>query len=197
MSDIEFVKPFGPSILEMNCNSNSIQKMNEFIDNMSLSDKRLRSSHYDNEDNKKIPDLLERGFEIIYLKNEDLFNTNISEDILLGCSEYLNFIGEKPNKAFLANSSFSDEFVDAWVNNYDENSTTPPHRHRGFLSGIIILNLPETYSTNCLQFIWNNEIYNPEEKVGKLLLFPNFMIHWVRKQHVKGRRTLSFNIFLG
>jgi len=192
---MNFIRPFGPAILEIRCNLNNIQKLNKFIDEMSVENKQIQSSMYD-EKHERIPDLLERGFEIIYLKNEDILKTGISEDISTSCKEYLNFMGESNITAYIPTASFSEEFADVWVNNYEKNSVTPPHRHRGFLSGIIILNLPETYSINCLQYIWNNEIYNPIEEVGKLFLFPNNMIHWVRKQHVKGRRTLSFNLFV-
>ena len=192
--EVQLIKPFGPSILEMNCDLESIDNFNKFLDQMSEEDKKMRSSKTD-KDHKNIPDLLERSFEILYLTNNDLLETKIHEQISYAARQYLNFFGTKNLKVYLPQASFSEKFVDVWVNNYDKDSITPPHRHRGFLSGVIILQLPKTESINCLQYIWNNEIYNPEECVGKLLLFPNHLIHWVRRQHSGGRKTLSFNLF--
>ena len=98
------------------------------------------------------------------------------------------------------NSTFSDQLLDAWVNRYYKNDYTPPHDHRGDMSGIIILDLPDDFTEiekSNLEFIWNNEHYRPIQEVGKTFLFPSHLLHWVTKQiNIKERRTLSFNLFL-
>jgi hypothetical protein len=191
-------KPFGPVLFECICPNEIVNNLNYFIDNLSEDEKKICSSKYTT--NKNFPNLLERDFEIVYLTPKISFESKLSFFLLEIAKLYSNYLNASDSGIIFPNSLFSDELLDAWINRYYESDYTPPHSHRGDISGIIILDLPDD-STEMekrnLEFVWNNEHYRPIQEVGKTFLFPSNLMHWVAKQtNVKERRTLSFNLFL-
>lgn len=196
--NIGFYKPFGPLILECQCPEDVVSKINSYVDNMSEVDKKICSSKYTG--NVDFPNLLSRDFEVVYFKPKDAFDTGLSFFLLQIAKSYTRQIGVFDKQIIFPNSTFSDQLLDAWVNRYYKNDYTPPHDHRGDMSGIIILDLPDDFTEiekSNLEFIWNNEHYRPNQEVGKTFLFPSHLLHWVTKQiNIKERRTLSFNLFL-
>ncbi len=191
-------KPFGPVLFECKCPQEIIDNINYFVDNMNLETKNLCSSKYTK--NKNFPNLLQRDFEVIYLTPESSVETKLSYFLLEIAKIYSTYLGAEGSDVILPNTLFTDELLDAWVNRYYKNDYTPPHNHRGHISGIIILDLPDD-STEMdkrnLEFVWNNEHFRPIQEIGKTFLFPSNLMHWVAKQtNVKERRTLSFNLFL-
>jgi hypothetical protein len=195
--NIGFYKPFGPLILECQCPEDVIYKINSYVDDMSEEDKKICSSKYT--DNVDFPNLLSRDFEVVYFKPKDAFDRGLSFFLLQIAKSYTRQIGVFDKQIIFPNSTFSDQLLDAWVNRYYKNDYTPPHDHRGDMSGIIILDLPDDFTEiekSNLEFIWNNEQYRPIQEVGKTFLFPSHLLHWVTKQiNIKERRTLSFNLF--
>ena len=186
--NIGFYKPFGPLILECQCPEDVISKINSYVDDMSEEDKKICSSKYTD------------NVEVVYFKPKDAFDTGLSFFLLQIAKSYTRQIGVFDKQIIFPNSTFSDQLLDAWVNRYYKNDYTPPHDHRGDMSGIIILDLPDDFTEiekSNLEFIWNNEHYRPIQEVGKTFLFPSHLLHWVTKQiNIKERRTLSFNLFL-
>lgn len=196
--NISLHKPFGPLILECQCPEDVVSKINSYVDDMSEEDKKICSSKYT--DNENFPNLLSRDFEVVYFKPKDAFDVGLSYFLLQISKSYTRQIGLFDKQIIFPNSTFSDHLLDAWVNRYYKNDYTPPHNHRGDISGIIILDLPEDTTEiekYNLEFIWNNEHHRPIQEVGKTFLFPSSLLHWVTKQtNIKERRTLSFNLFL-
>lgn len=191
-------KPFGPVLFECKCPDEIINNLNLFVNTMDEKTKKLCSSKYTN--NKDFPNLLERNFEIIYLTPEISFNSNLSSFLLEIAKIYRVYLNMNNTKVIFPNTLFSDQLLDAWINRYYESDYTPPHNHRGHISGIIILDLPDDTTEmerRNLEFVWNNEHYRPIQEVGKTFLFPSNLMHWVAKQtNINERRTLSFNLFL-
>jgi len=199
MYDIELIKPFGPFILECMCPDDVLTKFNSFVDNMDQDTKEICSSKHSKVEG--FPDLLDRGFEIIFMTGEQLGDIGFTNFIAGATKEYCKVYNiEKPNVRY-NDCEFSDIFVDAWVNRYFNNNYTPPHDHSGHISGITILELPKESNWNdlhSLEFVWSNEQHRPEQKNGKTFLFDSKLMHWVQKQQcVSERRTLSFNLFVG
>lgn len=198
MLESNIAKPFGPIIFECMCPKNVIDEFNSFIDTMDQETKNLCSSKYSKV--QGFPDLLSRGFEIIYLTGDQLNTIGFSSFIADASKEYMTAHGVSSAEIYFNNSQFSDLFVDVWVNRYFQNDYTPPHDHAGHISGITILDLPEDsdwYDLHSLEFIWNNENYRPEQKIGKTFLFPSTLMHWVVKQKsLLERRTVSFNLIV-
>ena len=190
--NIGFYKPFGPLILECQCPEDVISKINSYVDDMSEEDKKICSSKYT--DNVDFPNLLSRDFEVVYFKPKDAFDTGLSFFLLQIAKSYTRQIGVFDKQIIFPNSTFSDQLLDAWVNRYYKNDYTPPHDHRGDMSGIIILDLPDDFTEiekSNLEFIWNNEHYRPIQEVGKTFLFPSHLLHWVTKQ-INIKETMSY-----
>lgn len=196
MYNINITKPFGPCILESQCPEDVVNSLNSLVDNMDQSTKEFCSSKYSKVEG--FPDLLSRGFEIIYLTPQMLDETGFTEYISSIVPEYLKTFNVNSAEVSFLLSNFSEEFADVWINRYYQNDYTPPHDHRGHISGITILDLPEDsdwYDLHSLEFVWNNEHHRPEQKIGKTFLFPSTLMHWVVKQKsLLERRTMSFNI---
>jgi hypothetical protein len=194
--NINVYKPFGPLILESKCPDNIINGLNQYIDEMGDDEKVNCSSKYTKDET--FPNLLDRGFEVVYITPKTSFEVGLSYYILQIATIYSKYIGRYDSEVILPNSSFSDKFVDIWINRYFESDYTPPHSHRGDLSGIIMLDLQDDFEEKgSLEFVWDNEHYKPKEEIGKTFLFPSDLMHWVSRQKgKKERRTLSFNLYL-
>jgi len=194
--NINVYKPFGPLILESKCPENIIDGLNQYVDEMKDTDKAKCSSKYTKDET--FPNLLDRGFEVVYLTPKVSFEIGLSYYILQIATIYAKYIGRYDSEVILPNSGFSDKFVDIWINRYFESDYTPPHSHLGNISGIIILDLQDDLEEKgSLEFVWDNEHYQPKEEIGKTFLFPSDLMHWVPRQKGKTeRRTLSFNLYL-
>lgn len=118
-------------------------------------------------------------------------------------------------------SGDEEGLIDAWVNVYGETDFTPVHSHGGELSAIIILKIPEDpegvnntvnhANEPCpngkLNFHYHyvggnlglsefdNEMYAPDQYVGKTIIFPPGLRHLYYPHKLNGqeRRTLSLN----
>lgn len=198
MYNINITKPFGPAILECQCPEKVVNNLNYFVDNMNQETKEYCSSKYSKVEG--FPDLLSRGFEIIYLTPENVEETGFSNFVAEITPDYLKTFNISSAEVFFVPAHFSNSFVDVWINRYYQNDYTPPHDHKGHISGITILDLPEDsdwYDLHSLEFVWSNEHHRPEQKKGKTFLFPSNLMHWVVKQKsLLERRTMSFNLYV-
>lgn len=191
--------PFGPAILEAECPNSIIDGLNDLIDEMPKEKLEICSSKY----NSNIPNLLNRGFEILYLLKEDVEKLSYNDYLLAISSEYLRYLNRSAEGLYLPDPIFSDKFYDVWVNRYFRGDITPPHGHAHYLSGVTILKLPtdgndlpmDQDPCRSLEFLHNDEVYLPEQKVGMTYIFPSHLRHWVHFQVCETeRRTVSFNI---
>ncbi|MBQ23285.1 MAG: hypothetical protein CMD32_07785 [Flavobacteriales bacterium] len=217
----DFVRPFGPTILEADCPDFIVEGINEYTDKI-LADPHLRNEHSSFNEVKR--NLLGRDLECVFLDRD------FCEDI--GLIDYLNYCKDeyieeldglemchawkdKNIEIRPEGNTESSKFLDVWVNIYEENDFTPVHDHGGDLSGIIILDIPEQdYSEipegqdlpifGKLSFLYGENSgtqkydYFPEQEIGMTFLFPTSLPHLCYPHRVKGkqRRTLSFNFQL-
>ena len=141
MSEYSITKPFGPFIMECMCPDDVLTKFNYFVDNMDQDTKEMCSSKHSKVEG--FPDLLSRGFEIIFMTGQQLNDIGFTEFIDAAASQYLKVYNIEEANVNFRSTNFSDIFVDVWVNRYFEDNYTPPHDHVGNISGITILDLPE------------------------------------------------------
>ena len=177
---------FGPPILETQAPQQLVNSLNSWVDDMQPAEYEVASSEGDN----PIPDLLNRGFETLFLTYEKCDEIGFTEFVLSLAKEF-------DATAVLPSASFGgvpyEPFADVWVNRYYQGHQTPSHRHSHDLSGIIILKIPD--KSPKLEFMYGPEVYQPEQIVGKTLLFPSCLDHQVHIQYTnEERRTLSFNL---
>ena len=204
MSDINIQArhPFGPSILEVDCPMDLINSINNLVDNMD--DKTLEMCSSKHTHNPNFPNLLNRGFEIIYLLKEQAQQLTLDSFIVAMSQQYLNYLGRPCDTLNIPAPDWDSRYSDVWINRYFKGDITPPHGHNHYLSGVIVLKLPENIPDDLdvsdrpdrsLEFNHNDEPYLPEQKVGKMYIFPSHLRHWVHF-HVceEERRTVSFNV---
>lgn len=215
-------KPFGPFLMESDCPDFIVDQINNRVDEI-LSDENLRKEN-SNFSGEKIPNLLNRDLENIFLEYEFCEEIGLTDYVEYISNEYISesieegLFGEwaKENKdvklKLQSLEEISDKnFADAWVNIYHENDFTPIHDHGGVLSGVMILEFPEEINEypdasplGKLNFAYgsNNQYeqyeYYPEQYVGKTIIFPNRIPHIYYPHRISGkqRRSLSFNMAL-
>ena len=181
--NVNSIRPFGPTIFECDCPEEVLKKLNFIVESTP---------------NQSPPNLLDRDFEIVFFTQKQVDDsgfTSFIREVISDCLETWNM--ENASMQYEP-SSFSDLYVDVWANRYFKADWSPPHNHKGIVSGVTILKLPEESDDSDLHnlnFIWNNEHHTPLQEIGKTFMFPSTLLHWVRKtKTVSERRTLSFNL---
>lgn len=214
----KIIYPFGPKILTSYCPETILKKLNDIIDeDLNNNDfKKNFSSSY-----KLIPNLLNRDLENVFLseqicikiglKNflEELANFYIEDEINFQNKKLKLSIIEKNNNNF-KNKNIT--YSDCWINRYFFGDYTQIHTHGGILSGVIFLKFPQDEKNNFysdenvsdhgkLTFFYGSEqnfcsdIWIPNKKVGKVIIFPSWLKHTVYSNKSKyERRSLSFNL---
>lgn len=178
---------FGPRILETQAPQELVNNLNSWVDNMQPADREIASCRGDN----PIPDLLDRGFETLFLPYEKCAEIGFTAFALSLAKEF-GKMSVLPPAIF--DGVYYKQYADVWVNRYYNGHKTPIHNHAYHLSGIIMLKVPPNSPT--LEFLAFGDNYQPEQLVGKTLLFPSSLEHCVYPQETdEERRTLSFNLY--
>ena len=191
---IDIIRPFGPPIGSTNISKTLIDKINNFIDEV-IKDKN-KSKKFD------------WGK---YLAGQVTQEIKLPKEIIDG--ELLNFLN-KITKAFV--EVFTDkkvtkfQLISCWVVRQFQNEYNPIHWHNGHISGAGFLKLPNNFGASkqekdknahgrisfthgTRQFLSMGTITRKPE-IGKIYLFPNYLMHSVYPFHGEGeRRSISFN----
>tara|TARA_A100001015_G_scaffold300557_1_gene386124 strand:+ start:1978 stop:2568 length:591 start_codon:yes stop_codon:yes gene_type:complete len=186
------IKPFGPSLGLCTLTKKFINRLNKEFDtkfNYKLQD---YSSSLASQIKNEIK--LSRSFINKYLSNE------IKKNI----------------KQFLKNENVKNikkiEILDLWVVRQFKGEYNPIHFHEGEISGVGYIKIPRGMTSNKLvknkKFVTNGtidfidgrkaylskSIFNLIPKVGKLIIFPNYLMHAAYPFNISGeRRSFSFN----
>lgn len=232
--DVREISPFGPVILEATCPDFIVDALNGYVDEF-----------WDNK-STEFPNLLSRGIKNPFIPNEFAEEIGLVDymeylgDCYLDMSkrtkygtidegkEYRYDVTRLPSGVGIMESDFlgratidpSIEYIDAWVNIYEESDFTPIHTHGGDLSSVMILQLPEDESgqnkvvnerrednpNGTLQYYYGIgdtsdimiDTWSPIQFVGLTLLFPPNLRHAYYPHKLKGkkRRSLSLNFRL-
>ena len=192
---IDIIRPFGPAIGSTNIHKTLIDKINNFIDEV-IKDKN-KSKKFD------------WGK---YLAGQVTQEIKLPKEIIDG--ELLNFLN-KITKAFV--EVFTDkkvtkfQLISCWVVRQFQNEYNPTHWHSGHISGAGYLKLPDNFGSSkqpekrinqngkinfvhgTRQFL-SNSIISQKPEVGKIFIFPNYLMHSVYPFYGEGeRRSMSFN----
>ena len=152
-------RPFGPVILEAKCPDFIVESLNDYIDNY---------------DHDLMPfNLLSRNVKNPFIEHDFADEIGLTDFMNYLGQEYLDMVGRtkygpivegkeyrydvtlmdgKNSKELRSNGK---NFIDAWVNIYEESDFTPIHTHGGDLASVMILQLPEDSDGQ-------NEIVNDE-----------------------------------
>ena len=194
---LNIVRPFGPAIGSTDIPKTLIDKINNFIDEL-IKDKNK---------SKK----LDHGK---YLAGQVTQEIKLPKEIING--ELLNFLS-KITKVFVEGLTDKKvtkfQLISCWVVRQFQNEYNPIHWHSGHISGAGFLKLPNNFGASkqekaknvngkinfthgSRQFL-SMPIITRKPEVGKIFLFPNYLMHSVNPFYGKGeRRSLSFNAYI-
>ncbi len=193
-SSINVARPFGPAIGFANIPNDLIEKINSFIDVATITDYANELNHGSN--------LAGQVTQEIKLPSE-IINDGL-----------VNFFGALTKgyiKSILNKEISKFELLSTWVVRQFENEYNPPHLHKGHISGLGYLKLPQSFGNTIQRLKKNNThgeinfmhgseqflstgIKTEKPKVGDFYVFPSYLYHFVNPFYGDGeRRSISFN----
>ena len=197
MSDLQIIRPFGPSIAKITMPDELIKNLNNYIDKTILDEEKISKLDHSNQLAGKV-------------KQEFLLENKFMEEIKWG-----EFLG-KAVKTWLQHDAQkqlkSFEIIKCWIVRQFKNEYNPIHHHSGHVSGVGYLKVPsylgdssqsnkKTNENGKLQLIFGSPnlfskstfLIKPE--VGDFYLFPNYLMHTVYPFSGSNdeRRSVSFN----
>ena len=199
--ELKILKPFGPSILKTKIPKEIIYKLNDYIDNIVIDEKKSNDLDMGN---KLVGDVTQE-FQL-----EKKFMTESGWlKFLANCVK--QWIKVEQNKDI---SKFN--LIDSWVVRQFKDEYNPVHWHGGHISGAGFLKVPETlgkhvqnktekqYLGGTLNFIHGTRQFLSHSQlkvvpeVGDFYFFPHYLMHTVYpfKGSDKERRSISFNAFI-
>ena len=196
MSDLQILRPFGPSIVKITMPDELIKSLNNYIDKTILDEKKVSELDHSNQLAGKV-------------KQEFLLENKFMEEIKWG-----QFLG-RAVKTWLEHDSKKElksfEIIKCWIVRQFQNEYNPIHHHSGHVSGVGYLKVPENLG-NISERKKNNDkgrltlihgsvnlfskaTYVIKPVVGDFYLFPNYLLHTVYPftDTNEERRSISFN----
>jgi len=196
MSDLQILRPFGPSIVKITMPDELIKSLNNYVDKTILDEKKVSELDHSNQLAGKV-------------KQEFLLENKFMEEIKWG-----QFLG-RAVKTWLEHDSKKElksfEIIKCWIVRQFQNEYNPIHHHSGHVSGVGYLKVPEKLG-NISEKKKNNDkgrltlihgsvnlfskaTYVIKPVVGDFYLFPNYLLHTVYPftDTNEERRSISFN----
>ena len=196
MSDLQILRPFGPSIVKITMPDELIKSLNNYVDKTILDEKKVSELDHSNQLAGKV-------------KQEFLLENKFMEEIKWG-----QFLG-RAVKTWLEHDSKKElksfEIIKCWIVRQFKNEYNPIHHHSGHVSGVGYLKVPENLG-NISEKKKNNDkgrltlihgsvnlfskaTYVIKPVVGDFYLFPNYLLHTVYPftDTNEERRSISFN----
>ena len=186
-------RAFGPTIGKGKLSKEVIKKINNFIDNTTVSKKNDYSSKLSSQIKDEIK------LSNIFIKK------NLTKQLIKNIKIYLN--------KSEANKIKDIKIINVWVVKQFKNEYNPIHYHDGQISGVGYLKIPQNMNQNkmvkdkkimtngTIDFVngqrgfLSKSIYNLNPKLGDLILFPNYLMHTAYPFNIDGeRRSFSFNV---
>ncbi len=196
MSDIQILRPFGPSIVKLTIPQDMISKINDYVDRIIINDNKVAELDHSSQLAGKV-------------QQEFLLENSFMEEIKWG-----QFLG-KAVKTWVQQDSQKQlktfEIIKCWIVRQFENEYNPVHHHSGHVSGVGYLKVPKSLgeitekkkvndkgrltlihgSVN----LFSKATYVIKPEVGDFYLFPNYLLHTVYpfSDTDEERRSISFN----
>ena len=196
MSDLQILRPFGPSIVKLSIPDDLVKKLNDYTDRIILDEEKITKLDHSNQLAGKV-------------KQEFLLENEFMQEIKWG--EFL----AKAIKVWLQNDSNKElksiDIIRCWIVRQFQNEYNPVHLHSGHISGVGYLKVPKSFGTvsekkkindkGRLTFIhgsvnlFSKATYVIKPEVGDFYLFPNYLLHTVYpfSETDEERRSISFN----
>tara|TARA_B100000035_G_scaffold230894_1_gene199049 strand:+ start:81 stop:674 length:594 start_codon:yes stop_codon:yes gene_type:complete len=189
---VKNIKPFGPTIGITKIKKSLIKKLNDEFDLKSTTKKKDYSSKLASQINDEV------------LFSNNFVKKHIHRDITSLIKKFLIKENIKKIKDI--------KILNFWIVRQFKGEYNPIHYHQGDISGVGYIKIPKFIFSNkkvkfkkdltngTIDFIngqkafLSNCIHNIKPEVGKLIIFPNYLMHTVYPFNVEGeRRSFSFN----
>ena len=196
MSDLQILRPFGPSIVKLSIPNDLVKKLNDYTDRIILDEEKITKLDHSNQLAGKV-------------KQEFLLENEFMQEIKWG--EFL----AKAIKVWLQDDSNKElksiDIIRCWIVRQFKNEYNPVHLHSGHISGVGYLKVPKSFGNvsekkkindkGRLTFIhgsvnlFSKATYVIKPEVGDFYLFPNYLLHTVYpfSDTDEERRSISFN----
>ena len=196
MSDLQILRPFGPSIVKLSIPDDLVKKLNDYTDRIILDEEKIKKLDHSNQLAGKV-------------KQEFLLENEFMQEIKWG--EFL----AKAIKVWLQEDSNKElksiDIIRCWIVRQFQNEYNPVHLHSGHISGVGYLKVPKSFGNvsekkkindkGRLTFIhgsvnlFSKATYVIKPEVGDFYLFPNYLLHTVYpfSDTEEERRSISFN----
>ena len=195
---LDIIRPFGPSIGMTNIPKLIIDKINNFIEEVVKDKNKLKQ--------------LDMGKSLAGEVSQEI---SLPQEIIKG--DLHNFLSKATNVyiEYLTGKKITKfDFIKVWVVRQYQNEYNPTHWHDGHISGAGYLKLPNSFGPSrhpekrddvngninfvhgARQFL-STPIISKKPELGKMYLFPNYLMHSVNPFYGDGeRRSLSFNAYI-
>ena len=200
-ANFKIIKRFGPSILKVKIPKKVLNKINNYIENISKNKKKISKLNYGE---KLVGDVTQEfKLEKKFMKNS-------------GWEKFLKDATTRWIKAETEMNIKKFKILNSWVVRQFENEYNPTHWHSGHISGAGFLKVPrilgkhvqrkkfKEYRGGSLQLIHGSRMFlshstlNIKPVVGDFYIFPNYLMHSVFpfKNTKEERRSISFNALI-
>tara|TARA_B100000989_G_scaffold68532_1_gene47716 strand:- start:459 stop:1088 length:630 start_codon:yes stop_codon:yes gene_type:complete len=196
--EVQFLKPFGPSILKTKIPKEIVDKLNNYVDKI-IADKK--KSDILNMGNKLAGDVTQE----FQLEKDLITNVGLLKFIGMSVSQFIEISLKQKITKF--------NLIDSWIVRQFKDEYNPIHWHGGHISGAGFLKLPHTFGSHIqnkektiyeggtLNFIHGSRQFMANSKfritpeIGDLYIFPHYLMHTVYpfKGTNEERRSISFN----
>ena len=200
-ANFKIIKRFGPSILKVKIPKKVLNKINNYIENISKNKKKISKLNY----GEKLVGDVTQEFK---LEKKFMINSGWEKFLKDATTRWIKAETEMNIKRF--------KILNSWVVRQFENEYNPTHWHSGHISGAGFLKVPRNlgkhvqrkkfkeYRGGSLQLIHGSRMFlshstlNIKPVVGDFYIFPNYLMHSVFpfKNTKEERRSISFNALI-
>tara|TARA_B100001765_G_scaffold191832_1_gene139313 strand:+ start:677 stop:1324 length:648 start_codon:yes stop_codon:yes gene_type:complete len=194
---IKIIKPFGPSVAQIQIPETLIKELNDYVDRIIKDEKKTK--------------VLDHGPKLAgNVKQEFVLEEDFMKKI-----NWPNFLGAAVQKWIqmtMGQKIKKFEILSSWIVRQFENEYNPLHWHNGHISGVGFLKVPKNLGDQFqknkkvnfngnLQLIHGSRMFlsgstlDIKPEVGYFYFFPNYLMHTVYpfSNTNEERRSISFN----
>ena len=197
---MKVIRPFGPSIAKVTIPEDLIKELNDYLDQIVLSDEKIKLQNHGN----KLAGNVSQEFRL----EKNFINSS-------GLENFLNQNAKDWIKQTVNKEINKFDIIESWIVRQFENEYNPLHSHSGHISGVGYLKVPNNFGETVqknkhenfnghLQLVHGTKMFlspvllSIEPKVGDFYFFPNYLMHTVYpfKNKSDERRSVSFNALI-
>ena len=197
---MKVIRPFGPSIAKVTIPEDLIKELNDYLDQIVLSDEKIKLQNHGN----KLAGNVSQEFKL----EKNFINSS-------GLENFLNQNAKDWIKQTVNKEINKFDIIESWIVRQFENEYNPLHSHSGHISGVGYLKVPNNFGETVqknkhenfnghLQLVHGTKMFlspvllSIEPKVGDFYFFPNYLMHTVYpfKNKSDERRSVSFNALI-